>query len=135
MAGDEEEDDSPELVPGEVLQVTNRTLPPIITTESQPTSSTTASTVYSNTPEWVTFCDRQAGIAAEHFFKNICDSILTANTTNSIPEDIPSNHILQRYMETFGKSIETHLQEMTIRHINQRSRVVLNFIKLYKNHF
>jgi len=24
MAGDEEEDDSPELVPGEVLQVTNR---------------------------------------------------------------------------------------------------------------
>jgi len=118
-----------------IIHKLSRTLPPIITTESQPTSSTTASTVYSNTPEWVTFCDRQASIAAEHFFKNICDSILTANTTNSIPEDITSNHILQRYMETFGKSIETHLQEMTIRHNKSEIYISLGFFQLNKNHF
>ena len=54
-------------------------------------------------------------MAAEHFFKNICDSILTANTSSSLPNEVTANNILQRYVETFSKSIEGHLQGKSIR--------------------
>ena len=65
--------------------------------------------------EWVTFCDHQASVAADHFFKNIYDSLLTTSTSSSLPEDITANHVLQRYVETFSKSIEAHLHEKSIR--------------------
>jgi len=114
MIGDEEEDDSPELVTGEVLTI-ERTVTPVPTAptyselpllESAPSSSCSR--------EWVTFCDHQASVAADHFFKNIYDSLLTTSTSSSLPEDITANHVLQRYVETFSKSIEAHLHEKSI---------------------
>ena len=98
----------------------NRSLTPVPTAESQqqaPTSSPSLTPRSSCAREWVTFCDNQASVAAEHFFKNICDSLLTTTTSSSLPEDVTANHVLQRYVETFAKSIETHLQEKTIRNI------------------
>ena len=96
----------------------NRSLTPVPTTESQqqaPTPSPSLTPRSSCAREWVTFCDNQASVAAEHFFKNICDSLLTTTTSSTLPEDVTANHVLQRYVETFAKSIETHLQEKTIR--------------------
>jgi len=113
MAGDEEDEDSPELVPGEVLQVT-RTLTPVPATDSLTASSPSLTPSSSCSREWSIFCDHQATVAAEHFFKNICDSILTTSSSSSLPDEVTADNVLQRYVETFSKCIEGHLQGKSI---------------------
>lgn len=126
MAGDEEDEDSPELVAGEVLQIA-RTITPVPATESSAASLPSLTPSSSCSREWAVFCDHQATVAAEHLFKNICDSILTTNNSSSLPDDITANHVLQRYVETFSKSFEVHLQGKSMsmtsplkKHVTQR---------------
>lgn len=128
MAGEDDDEDFPELVTGEVLQI-SRTLTPTVADEgAQATNMSTSTTSSSCIHEWESFCDQQAISAAENFVKNMFSSLMTSKAASPLPEDITANHILQRYIETFRKTIEAqlHLKSMSMttalkEHVTQKT--------------
>jgi len=134
MAGDEDEEESPELVPGsEAESTTNRPLTPasLPPTESPPSPSNAPllpGTVIpsptcedgGNEQDWDELCGRQAALAADCLVKSISDRLQVQSPPTSSQTELPSNHVegdltigqvVQQYLTSFSTSFEARLGE------------------------
>ena len=60
--------------------------------------------------KWSELCDRQASLAADHFFRSLGDSSLLLDSGSAVT----ANQVLERYLATFAAKIRRHLEERKI---------------------
>ena len=115
MAGDREEDElrePPELV------VTEETLETVEADRDaeEPTAAASDSNLQPGTPHWAAFCDNLALSAANIFYQDIQNSLLSHCKAEHIevPEDLTAVQLAQRYIKTFSQAFESKMERSQI---------------------
>ena len=77
--------------------------PPSPATPTRQAATAGGADVSCGTQEWASFCDRHGHLAADHFYKNICECLLTSSTP--LEELVSARHVLNRYIATFSDKV------------------------------
>jgi hypothetical protein len=76
------------------------------------TATTNGDHLSDSCAKWSELCDRQASLAADHFFRSVCESNLLLDCGSS--SGVTGSQVLERYVATFSNKIRRHLEERKI---------------------